>query len=538
MAEPTLENRTPNLGLRYSDDTHLNLNWGTLDDAWGKLLAGEIEFPIGDNVFITNNLHVGGNVQIDGDITINGTAIFHGPVTFDGPTVTVVNDFYVLGDSHLHNLFVDEITINPGGHFNCGGTPVIASDCIISLDWAKLYNIPDIIQQIITNNGMAGPAGGDLTDSYPNPHLIPSGVTAGLYGDSANIPRLTVDTKGRITNVTLVPFTGGGGGGTPLGPASGDLTGTYPGPFLITLSPPVPAGTWGGPAAIPQLTIDGKGRVTHATQNVIRPGRDPMPPVYQWRRFPDDSGLVIGPNTSFPLFATSFTPIATGNCHVIGVVQGFFYNAGPDPGANVLHTNCWLNVHVILDGVEIGKVPNEVNMWEPNAGHTVNAPLTSPYAIPFTATPNFGHLVQIHARNYNNFAETVVPAYAMGFQQVWGAILIEEQPEPGIGTNSSYLLSAAGVGASGTGVLGSWEAAYAFTLPANLTGSWSTVKVAGSASFDIQVNGVSKGQIVWSGGTVAGYTFPTPVTVNVGDRVEVIGAAGVSDPTITLRGML
>src|SRR5215813_13690317 len=220
--DPALEPRTPNLLLRFSDDTTLNLNWQRLDEMWGLLIAGQIEFPIGDNVFITNNLHVGGNTQIDGSITVNGTALFHSNVTFDGDQVTVINDFTVFGDTDLNNLLVKNITIKPGGTFNCGGQPVIASDCIIALDWAKLYNIPPIITQIINNNGISGPAGGDLMDTYPNPHLIPSGVTSGVYGDGSNIPRISVDTKGRITNVSLVPFTpGGGGGGAPTGPASG-----------------------------------------------------------------------------------------------------------------------------------------------------------------------------------------------------------------------------------------------------------------------------------------------------------------------------
>jgi hypothetical protein len=526
---------TPTLSLHYNDDTTLNLNWEILDQAWARLLAGEVEFPIGDNVFITNTLHVGGSVQIDGDITINGTAIFHGPVIFDGPSVTIVNDLTVLGDTHLHTLSVDEITINPGGHFNCGGTPVISSDCIIALDWNKLYNVPPGL-----STGTAtpiGPASGDLTDFYPGPHLIATGVSAGVYGDAANVPRLTVDAKGRLTSVTNVAIVGGGGGGTPTGPASGDLTGTYPGPFLITL-PSIPAGTWGAPNAIPSLTIDGKGRVTHATHTIIRPGRDPMAPVYQWRRFPDDSGLVVGPNSSYPVFpGTYFTPLATGKCHVIGTVQGFFYNAGADPGTNVLHNGCWLNVHIFMDGTEIGLIPHEVNMWEPNAGHAVNAPLTTPYAIPFTAAPNFSHLIQVHVRNYNSFDESVNPSYHMAFQQVWVSLLIEEQPEPGIGTNSSYLLAGAVAGAvPATQVIGSWVATYAFTLPAGLVGSWATVKVAGSASFDIQVNGTTVGQIVWSGGTVATFTFPSPVSIAPGDRIEVYGGAGVSDATWTLRG--
>src|SRR5262245_9082213 len=116
--DPALEPRTPNLLLRFSDDTTLNLNWQRLDELWGQLLAGEIEFPAGDNVFITNNLHVGGNVQIDGDITINGTAIFHGPVIFDGDEVTIINDLTVGGTIDATNIDVKNITIKPGGTFN------------------------------------------------------------------------------------------------------------------------------------------------------------------------------------------------------------------------------------------------------------------------------------------------------------------------------------------------------------------------------------------------------------------------------------
>lgn len=88
----------------------------------------------------------------------------------------------------------------------------------------------------VTSLAMSGDVGGTTDSNALALILAASGTSnaAGTYGDATHVPVVTVDRKGRVTGISVVSSTGGGGG-APTGAASGDLGDAYPGPTVVGL---------------------------------------------------------------------------------------------------------------------------------------------------------------------------------------------------------------------------------------------------------------------------------------------------------------
>ena len=104
--------------------------------------------------------------------------------------------------SYILTNFADTATLNKGWLKGIAGLLVRVGDTSLYVrsndltKWIKIGSIPSSLPP-------SGVAGGDLTGTYPNPVLITINSNPGIYGDSTKTLVVTVDSKGRVSNITV-----------------------------------------------------------------------------------------------------------------------------------------------------------------------------------------------------------------------------------------------------------------------------------------------------------------------------------------------
>lgn len=166
---------------------------------------------------------------------------------------------------------------------NAASTTGVGTTGTINVGSVVGFSTPNLITSVVL--------GGDLVGSTNSTSvaLATTGVIAGTYGTTTEIPRISVDDKGRLTTVSTVavsiPTNVVGTIGTintgsitafstistlvTSGALSGDVTsGTNN--LVTTLSTTgVSAGAYGDSSHTPVITIDAKGRISNATTAAI-----------------------------------------------------------------------------------------------------------------------------------------------------------------------------------------------------------------------------------------------------------------------------
>lgn len=134
-----------------------------------------------------------------------GTGLTGGPITTIG-TVSIANTTVTAGSYGSANT-VGTFTVNAQGQLTA------AANAAINIAVANVSGAVSNTTTITAGTGLTG--GGNLASNV-TVALANTAVTPNTYGDSTHVPQFTVDQQGRITGVTNVTISGGGGGNVSL----------------------------------------------------------------------------------------------------------------------------------------------------------------------------------------------------------------------------------------------------------------------------------------------------------------------------------
>jgi len=129
-----------------------------------------------------------------------------------------------------------------------------------------LFKTDNNLSNVVNVTGPDLTMSGNTGSTISNATLATTGVTAGTYGNSTQVPQITVDAKGRATSVSNISIAFPS---TNISVTGGDLTMSGNTGTAITnatlATTGVTAGTYGSATQVPQITVDAKGRATSIT---------------------------------------------------------------------------------------------------------------------------------------------------------------------------------------------------------------------------------------------------------------------------------
>ena len=156
------------------------------------------------------DVYSAGNGISKSALTLNVVAGTSGGLTSNTNGVYITDIANVSG-TWGNTSYIPVITVNSKGQITSVTPTLVTATQAVTITNSFVGNV----------NGTAGQisvSGGTGNNSNATLNLVATGVTSGTYGNATLIPRITVDTYGRIQNVDTVAVSGGGAGnGSSLG---------------------------------------------------------------------------------------------------------------------------------------------------------------------------------------------------------------------------------------------------------------------------------------------------------------------------------
>lgn len=149
--------------------------------------------------------------------------------TYPNPTLSLVGTAGTYGSASVVPVLT---TTLEGRVSNVVNTPILIAEAQVSGLVADLFAKADKVTSILAGAGLTG--GGDL--SANRTISMPNVGTPGTYGSATQIPVLTTDTQGRVSNVTTAAI----GPYLPAVPVYGSFGYITPGSVSISTNPAAP----------------------------------------------------------------------------------------------------------------------------------------------------------------------------------------------------------------------------------------------------------------------------------------------------------